>query len=357
MAEVRMQDPANGQGTVLAAVAELADEAETCRGIFAFASRQGIEMLFQAPTVQAVATNGDLQLVVGISAITDRAALERLAQLQGEYDGLRARVFWDRVNERLFHPKLCTFGYEGGATAALVGSGNLTPGGLRDNYEAFTVVRSAAGDRLNTASVDAFLLDNGRNLFPVDDPLVLARAGQNVRAVRRAAGERGGEEADIAVVPATGAEAGEVVLVAYAPRSRGGWAQLQLNLDVLAQFFRIPAEAGEALILQQRRLDNTLGPVENRVLVYPAATNQNIRVELAAAHGRAYPANGEGRPIVLFRDRGGRVFEYIALEPGNDGHPELSTMLDAAPDSIGRGVNRVVRPLPAVRRVWPGCPW
>jgi hypothetical protein len=359
MAILYVQDPEEGGPTTLETLVGLADGATGALGLFAFASVQGIDMLFDAAPVQTLAEEGSLEILVGISAITDRRALERLSELEAAFRGFRARVFWDRVHERLFHPKLCVFEYQTDDRAVLVGSGNLTPGGLRHNYEAFAVQQTAVGDVVHTAELEEFLARNPHNLHAVDDPHVLARAALNVRMARRGAGGpgRAGEEADVVVVPEGDGDEAEQVLVCYAPKGRGGWAQLQLNLDVWAQFFHIPAVAGEPLTLQQRRLDGGLGAVENRILVYPENTNQNIRIELAAARGRGYPPAGAGRPIVLFRDQDDRHFEYIALEPGDDGHGELALMLEAAPDSIGRGSIRVVRPLAALRLIWPDCPW
>ena len=60
----------------------------------------------------------------------------------------------------------------------IVGSGNLTPGGLRQNIEAFSVMRAAVGETLDVSSWDRFLSEHADDLRAIDES-ALERAAQN----------------------------------------------------------------------------------------------------------------------------------------------------------------------------------
>jgi YaaC-like Protein len=102
---------------------------------FGFATRDGVQLLFGNREFRQFleATDG-FELVVGIDAITNIAALDKISALATQ--GLRARAFWHQRQPLLFHPKVSWFRRVRGMTL-VVGSGNLTPGGLRSNWEAF----------------------------------------------------------------------------------------------------------------------------------------------------------------------------------------------------------------------------
>jgi HKD family nuclease len=74
------------------------------------------------------------QLVVGISeyGITDWQPLARLHSLRMKYPNLSVKVFKNRG----FHPKLFLSEFENGKFSILIGSSNLTAGGMRRNIEA-----------------------------------------------------------------------------------------------------------------------------------------------------------------------------------------------------------------------------
>lgn len=359
--EFLLQDPVSGNTALVDQVIAAMEDADECRGLFAFASRNGVDEFFGSPQAIEFLRRGTCRIVVGIDAVTTRAALERLRELESWHPGFEARVF-DNTSGRLFHPKLCYFRHQDGGQTLIVGSGNLTPGGLSGNYEAFTVIRAAPGEELDLSAWDGFLGDHGGDLRPITDE-ALRRADQNV--IRGGGGRGAGAgrpqpvEADIVAPPEEiEEEAGPLnpeVLVGFAPRAGGRWNQLHLNSDVISSFFRIPAHSGEPLLLRQISAGGATGPLEDRRLVY-STSNKNWKVEIGAAHGVAYPPDEDGRPVVLFVQRAPRSFDYVLLLPGNPGHAELSRMLETAPDKIGRGVERVIRRLDRVRATWPGCP-
>jgi HKD family nuclease len=74
------------------------------------------------------------QLVVGISeyGITDWQPLARLHHLEMKYPNLNVKVFKNRG----FHPKLFLSEFQNGKMSIVIGSSNLTAGGIRKNIEA-----------------------------------------------------------------------------------------------------------------------------------------------------------------------------------------------------------------------------
>jgi hypothetical protein len=138
LVSLHLQDPAQAGKTLLDAIAHAGDHAERGGGIFAFASARGVAMLLDDPVLGQLTKTGEFELVVGTDAVTDERALAALQdRMTASHPGLRARVLVHDL-PILFHPKLCWF-VRGERLTLLVGSGNLTPGGLATNLEAFIV--------------------------------------------------------------------------------------------------------------------------------------------------------------------------------------------------------------------------
>lgn len=105
---------------------------KTFLGGVAFARVSGVEAI--APALGALGARA--RLFVGIrNDITSLQALERLLSL-----GVRTFVADTGTRARIFHPKVFVSEYEGYARL-LLGSANLTNGGLFDNIEAGVLVR------------------------------------------------------------------------------------------------------------------------------------------------------------------------------------------------------------------------
>jgi len=141
-------------------------------GIFAFASRQGVSSLLEDPDFEGfLERGGTCSLVVGIDAITDSRTLDLLEVLCERHAGLQVSVFHNDVAD-LFHPKLSRFVHEDGSATMVVGSGNLTPGGLRRNIEAYGIAEitsSEVGAAGNLDAWDAFIERHADRIRPIDD--------------------------------------------------------------------------------------------------------------------------------------------------------------------------------------------
>jgi hypothetical protein len=360
--EFHLQDPTSAQTMYLfEAIVAAARDAASCDGMFAFASRAGVDSLMADTGVQSLLQRGVINLLVGIDAVTNRPTLERLRDLEAAHASLRVRVFWNQT-PGLFHPKLAMFRYPDGRRSLIVGSGNLTPGGLRQNFEAFSIVRAGARERLDVGGWERFRQAHAANIRAIDDE-ALERAARNI--IR---GGRARPRADIepdAVVAAAVPVAGEPlqeqaaalsgtgrVLVSLVPSAGDRWHQVHFNHYVMDNFFRITPNSSQRLYLTEVMHDGTSGDQETRPYVLSTA-NSNPKVELASHHGAPYPNNG--RPIAVFRETQARAFDYMLLMPGDDGHDQMNRLLTRLPN-VGKGLARVITDAAELRRDWPTCP-
>jgi hypothetical protein len=95
--EFCMQDPTDPDTRYLyeAIIAAVAD-ATSWRGMYAFATRGGVDQLIEDPIVlEFLRRGGEIDLVVGIDAVTNKQSLIRMQELEGRYRKFRARVFWN----------------------------------------------------------------------------------------------------------------------------------------------------------------------------------------------------------------------------------------------------------------------
>lgn len=354
----RLQDPTSPLTAYLfEALMHAAEGASEWKGMFAFASRSGVDTLIFDPVVQEFLEAGNLSLVVGIDSITNRATLERLRELATENARLEVRVFWNR-SAGLFHPKVSHFRYHDGRQALIVGSGNLTPGGLRENYEGFSVVRAMPRETIDLTSWYRFFDEHRTDIREIDEE-ALARAERNVvRGGRPRARDLEPDilipepasepiEPDVVAVPAQAR-----MLVAQIPKAGDRWNQGHFNRDVIDQFFRVTPDSSQRVYLQRQQMDGSLDDQEVRPCVF-SQSDKNLKIELGAAHGVEYPA--QGVPVAVFREVQVRTFQYMLLLPGTAGYGPMLRLTETLPN-VGRGLPRVVTDVATVRRAWPRCP-
>lgn len=332
------------------------------RGIFAFATGNAVHSLFvEDPDVNRFVRTGKVSLVVGIDAVTNVSALEQLAELNRQYTGFHAKVFVN-PGTGLFHPKISHFSHDGGGATLIVGSGNLTPGGLKNNIEAFSVVVAYETELASLSAWDEFLLRHSSDIRDIDEEaLSVARANQAAWSSRRQKAKEaepdevdGPEESENIEDDPEPLEESRI-LVARVPRGAGRWQQIHYNERVVSQFFRIAPGTEHRVFLRQIHTDGTTGPIEPRPLVY-SETNRNMKIEAAAGRNKEYP--DEGRPIIVLRETGARSFDYILLMPEDAGHKQMMDFTEQR-ESVGRtvgDVRRVIATYGELKREWPDFP-
>ena len=127
----------------------------TFRAAVAFVKRSGV--IHIADSLRAFAQRGHIRMTVGVSM--GGTSVEGLASLI-ECVGDRSEVcVFHNENGPTFHPKMYVFSNDRNAEV-IIGSGNLTGGGLFDNYEASIALAldlAHADDRALLTSIEAVL--------------------------------------------------------------------------------------------------------------------------------------------------------------------------------------------------------
>lgn len=347
---VDFQEPGRASAGLLEALLEASDGASSGGAIFAWVNASGAIALLDDVVFVRFLAAGDFDLVVGVDSITDEAALNTLQARVDRHDRLTARAFVHQA-AGLFHPKLAWFCHPGGKLRLVVGSGNLTMGGLKNNWEAFVVAdlqgddAAAALDRLN-----GWLDAERKKLRPLDDPDARARAAANT-----------GRETDLrrlgAAPPAPPTPPGATyeVLVAELPKG-DRWKQANFNRFNYEDFFG--ARIGSQVRVALYHVDDAgnFGDVEVRPSV--EVRSQNYRFELEAASGLAYPTQDVGRPIAVFVRVAASTFVYRLVMPGDASYAALLTFVESrAPTNLSPARMRRIRTTVAeLRSAWPASP-
>ena len=387
-----LQDPTDPESEYLVdALVDACHGAHAGGGAFAFLSPGGVQLLLKDEEFSSFIEHGTFELIIGVDAITDTPAVDALRAVQLDRPGLSARVLVPTYAKSIFHPKWAWFDRGDGGTL-LTGSGNLTGGGLRWNIEAFSVEKlpSAAMAELRE-QWDAFLFRTEDCLYDPGHPVVVKLLERNAarrKAMRRVvieaaveieeeiAGELTATETELPpagapsgatapVAPPTEAAAVAVpadelpaigsytaVLVAEIPRGGTRWEQANFHKAIFFDFFGASATVQRRVYLFHVSPGGKLGAQEVRPAV--AVKSHNYRFELGAASGLAYPASG--RPIAVFARVASRTFPYMLLMPGDDGHSQMKTLLDAPDTGPANRMREIVFAAEQVKAAWPAAP-
>lgn len=87
---------------------------------------------------------GTGKILIGIDLPSDPSAIKTLLDIATEYSGQLELRYFRPLKNRIFHPKLFLFRRRTAKAAAVIGSSNLTQGGLVENYEANIWVQSVS---------------------------------------------------------------------------------------------------------------------------------------------------------------------------------------------------------------------
>jgi hypothetical protein len=330
-----IQDPSEAGRTLLDVLAEAGDGAERGGGIFAFASERGVAMLLDDPVMTALTKSGTFDLVVGVDAITNPRALVAMGKRASRRNGLSARVLLHDL-PILFHPKLCWF-VEGGELTLVLGSGNLTPGGLTNNFEAFTVTSYGPPTAAAVeAQITAWLTRWEQRLLATDAPEAVERAKQNSGAERSLRRPMPPEPEEAEPPPPGGDELDG--LVAEITRNAPARTQVDIGKEQYSTFFGGEPKRKKRIRIQHVGPGDILGEIELRPLI--ETQSDNYRFEAGGRGRRGYPA--DGRP-------------YRLLWPGEPGHADLEAFLTA--EQGADGVRRHPTDVASLRAAWPDSPF
>ncbi len=236
----------------------------------------------------------------------------------------------------------------------LTGSGNLTLGGLRNNWEAFWKADVSTADAAALEAQWATWVANHRdNLLPADDPRVAAQAALNAKT--RAKIQKAVKETDAEALAALEEGAAEAAslnpfLIAEVPKNRPG--QADFGIDTYQGFFGVTIGRPREVTFYQVRPDGSLAPPEHRHAV--AVKSSNYRFEVEALSGLQHPANDHF--ILVFERIGKSEYRYVLLKPGEAGHASVQKFLNDNYFVSGNSKRRVVVTQSYVQAAWADNP-
>lgn len=339
-------------------------------GAFAFMSTGGVRLFLQDSAFKEFAAKGNFDLIVGVDAITDTAAVTALDELRKTIPSLETCIHIPSHPRSIFHPKLAWFKKPKGGVL-ITGSGNLTAGGLRWNVEAFSVtyLTTPQIDEIS-AQWNSFKIRTAPNLLRTDDPRVVQLLERNAERRRKDKITKKEEKAALNVenlqeIPVDLLAADPInvdivptvtntseVLVAEIPQSGSRWKQANFSKEIFIDFFGASTTVARKAYFFQVKDDGTVADQEVRPAVVVAS--HNYRFELEAAAGIPYPA--KGRPIGVFVKVAARTFTYMLKLPNDPEHAALDKLLDVAIPNPGARMRRVIFPASQVSAAWPTSP-
>ncbi|MEV8241438.1 phospholipase D family protein [Microbacterium testaceum] len=317
-------------------------------GIFAWANASGAGTLLEDSVISELLRGSDFRLIIGTDSITDSRAIAKLADIEASRPRLQVRAFLSPTSS-LFHPKMAWFEHPD-HLSLIVGSGNLTMGGLLANWEAMFVARISGQEAADAlAAIDRFINDNATSLLPLSDSRIAARVALNdgnERSLRPA------PQAPAPPPAPPAAEGTDEVLVAEIPAAGTRWKQANFDRSNYEDFFGAKVGSQRRIVLQSVAPDGSLGEIESRPSVEVAS--QNYRFELAAATGLPYPT--EGPPIGVFVRLSTGQFLYELVLPGWPGYDSAAAFLASRWGGPAREKRRVRTNAADLRTAWDDSP-
>lgn len=349
-ANVCIQDPEWAESRyLLEEVLVASRDALSGVGAFAFASAGGIKLLFKDPDFVKFLSRAPFELIIGVDGVTDSRALDTLTEIAALNPNLKPRVFFGSLSGTIFHPKMCWFRHSSRGIC-LVGSGNLTPGGLRGNYEAFSVGDMSNNElRVSDEMWRSWTSHHSSKLLPLDDPKVRRKAKDNEKKGKGLTKQQKeilveGQDGNVTVGRPKGRNT--EVLIAEIPKSGSRWNQANFDMGTFQSFFGATPGRTQRIILTHVDSNGVAGTQEVRPSV--SVKSHNYRFELDAGANLDYPSRG--RPIGVFVKVATRTFRYRLLMPGGRGHKIASDYLNREGEQKTGQVRRLLTNIDAVRR-------
>lgn len=348
-------------------------------GAYAFATKDGINLLLLDDNFKDFLETGTFTLVVGTDDITNEHSIVSLIELQKKYGShLVVKAYVHNGKGSTFHPKFSWFQKNDGGVLVL-GSGNLTQKGLRHNREAYNVVQyDESGITEVVDEWNRWFLHSTPFLFDITDPVVLAKAKQNSEKIKAVSTAKATVQREHTIKPGevkladiyksqpkdkrTGKKAtskkslpvpedqptpispavtdeeididasywtinkDSAVLIAEIPKSGNRWKQANFDKSTFEHYFGATCgENGEyRILLKNVNDDGTMDETEIRPSV--SVSSQNYRFELEAASDLEYP-DGNERPIAIFAKVSRRDFIYMLLMPEHPSYGEVMAFI------------------------------
>lgn len=315
---------------------------------FAFVTARGVNLLFDQADVKANLEKVKIHLIIGMDAITDAKAIEKLSDLCSKFKNFSVQVFLPRSGG-IFHPKF-SWVKKGKAGVVITGSGNLTNGGLKNNFEAFSVTQiDQQAIKAIEISWNRFLADNPDSLFPLDAEEVKEAALENAKIkkatkkIRKAAGKKVGVD----VIP----EKGSAVFIQELTKGRGT-KQRDVGKWAAENYFG----RNQKLFLTHINAKGQRADEETRKISDKSSSNWAL--DLAASEGLT-PINGH-MPIAVFIRISPQNFFYHIVSEKSEHYNTVSSYLNKTVGEVPVGKAKRLKKemsIKELQKIWPTAPF
>ncbi len=317
----------------------------------AFASGPGIEAL--EPFFDVFLSDGNtIDIIVGIDrGGTSRDAIKVLHELQQSHSAqVVCKVFHAPSRSAIFHPKLYLY-KKPGALSAIVGSGNLTLGGLAHNFESLYLyedlaLRSKIAEAIlatwNTFAVPmpplqrsylrALTNSYAKRLYrelptkPILEKLSTAREKDEgieklwkpISSVKLPRSKRKVRRRSKIQIKS----AKQAMVIDVLTETRG--TQMQLPLAVVEKFFGVPRRRPAEIGLGQVRGGELTQPIQRPIVISSGHNGTRLmrRIEMPQISGLKRPL------IALFLSLGKNQFTYVLLRNGSAHYRRANRLLN-----------------------------
>lgn len=297
-------------------------------------------------------TTKRLSWIVGIDAVTTSDALVCLRGLQDRSGGRCSIRAFSSSAGSLFHPKLFIFEKADGSGHVLIGSNNLTPGGLESNTEIAVLIEELTTDELlEWDRIWQQALVRREAIMDINDDLIHQVENERKRDLRRRRRVvvREEEETEPSYV-------GIRVLIRYIAKAGGRTSQVHFSLGKVRDFFHLIPGSTDEITLQMVQPGELLGRIETGRRLIFSNVNKNAKIEMEGLRDKIpdnYPA--DGRAILIVQEVESNHYRYMVLLPRNNGYNQLHNYLDSVSQQ-GLALKEDIMTIAQLLEIWPDYP-
>jgi hypothetical protein len=297
-----------------------------------------------------------LTLIVGTDAITNTSAIETLKYYQNKYPNLIVKAFYHEESGVIFHPKFTWFrnSVETDEGSLIIGSGNLTPRGLRNNWEAYfvTPLMKAQFKQTNDTWTN-WLSSHAEFLLDLDHDDVTKKAKENKKNFDSTFSKKVKEKNENTAEPKVKPKivSGDFQLsnnryllievpVGRSRNTPSAYTQANLGKLLFEEFFDINInEEPDIFYFQHVEDDGETEALENiRPIIKRVSSNYNFKLDATEGKGKPEPVTP---PICIFTEIGVRTYRYKFMLPRDNTYSDLRAYLLSQP-TIGKGGRKLI---------------
>lgn len=316
---------------------------------FAFMSSGGVNLLIKDNRFLSFLEHYDFHLIVGVDAITDNKAVDEVKKVMASYNNLKVNFFLTNNKRSIFHPKFVWFQKEK-ESVQIVGSGNLTSGGLRWNVEAYSILSDTASNESSLKEWQKFIKENENYIYTHDNERVISSLSYNTELKRTLLKLKKGKDIlsdnekealtrlpiEEDLIPPY--EIKNEILVAEIPRNGDRLQQVNFDKTNFLDFFGASKDQDDNVYVYFFHITHQGLLQDSEVRPAVVVKSHNYRFELNAVKGVSYPK--EGKPIGLYLKVASKSFLYMIYLPTDKDYPKLQKLLN---DKVGQSISRMRR--------------